>query len=252
MTSWPQAIGDFFWWLAGGMMRFAADHTYWALLLVLVVEEAGVPLPVPGDTIILYAGYRVSLGRLNPLLAVLCVAVATLAGSSLLYWVARLGGHTLVFRYGRYVRLDRARLVRMERWVQRHQAAAIVLGRLVPGLRTAVTIAAGIFEVRFPAFLLYTGLSSILWAVAYLTAGALLGREYDQLAAYILAFLRLPGGQLALGLALVGLGLWWLARRRAAGRRRHGGDRRADAADAADVANGEVAENNSDRPAPES
>jgi membrane protein DedA with SNARE-associated domain len=245
MTGWPQAIGDFFWWLAAGITRFAADHTYWALLLILVVEEAGVPLPVPGDTIILYAGYRVSIGRLNPLLAVLCVMVATLAGSSLLYWVARLGGHTLVFRYGRYARLDPARLLRMERWVQRHQAAAIVLGRLVPGLRTAVTIAAGIFEVRFPAFLLYTGLSSILWAAAYLTAGALLGREYDQLAAYILAFLRLPGGQLALGLALVGLVLWWLARRRAAGRRRYAGERRAgveDTENAEDVATAEVAE----------
>ena len=214
MTDWLRSLGDLFSWLAASMMRFAADHTYAAILTILFVEEAGVPLPLPGDTIILYAGYRLSLGKLNPLLAGLCVMAATVAGSSVLYWVARLGGHRLVFKYGRYIHLDEAKLERMERWFQEHQRAAIVLGRLVPGLRTAVTVAAGIFEVPYGSFALYTGLSSIIWASFYLTAGALLGREYDQLAAYAVYVLGFPLVRAALALAALAAIVWLLLRRR--------------------------------------
>jgi membrane protein DedA with SNARE-associated domain len=217
MIDWLRSLGDLFTWMAASIMRFAADYTYGAILAVLFVEEAGVPLPVPGDTIILYAGYRVSLGKINPILAGLCVVAATVAGSTILYWVARLGGHQLVFKYGRYVHLDPPRLERMERWFQQHQRSAIILGRLVPGLRTAVTVAAGIFEVPYPAFVLYTALSSVIWAAFYLTAGAVLGREYDQLAAYIIYLVAQPPVQVALLLA-VPLIIFW--RRRAWRRRR--------------------------------
>jgi membrane protein DedA with SNARE-associated domain len=172
-----------------------------------------VPLPVPGDTIILYAGYRASLGRINPLLAALCVMAATVAGSSILYWVARLGGHQLVFKYGRYIHLDQEKLARMERWFQDHQRTAIVLGRLVPGLRTAVTVAAGIFEVPYRAFALYTTLSSIIWAGFYLAAGAILGREYDQLAAYAVYLFAQPLFQAAVLLAAIAIIAWRLRHR---------------------------------------
>jgi membrane protein DedA with SNARE-associated domain len=186
-----------------------------------------VPLPAPGDTIILYAGYRISLGKINPLLAGLCVVAATVAGSSILYWVARLGGHRLVFKYGRYIHLDESKLERMERWVQEHQRSTIILGRLVPGLRTAVTVAAGIFEVPYGSFALYTGLSSIIWASFYLTAGALLGREYDQLAAYAVYLLRFPATWAVLALAALAAITWLLLRRRrkAESPQRHRGHR---------------------------
>lgn len=212
MNDWLQALGDLFTAMAAGIMRFAADQTYAAILVILFVEEAGVPLPVPGDTIILYAGYRISLGRINPLAAALCVMAATVAGSSILYWVARLGGHQLVFKYGRSVGLNQAKLDQMERWFQRHQRSAIVLGRLVPGLRTAVTVAAGIFEVSYRSFVLYTALSSVIWAGFYLLAGVILGREYDQLAAYAVHLLAQPLAQLGV-LVIVLLSLAWLIRR---------------------------------------
>jgi membrane protein DedA with SNARE-associated domain len=222
MREWLRSIGEFLAWLASSILDFADQNTYLALLVVLVVEEAGVPLPVPGDTIILYAGYRISVGAINPFVAVLCVVVSTLVGSSALYWVARLGGHNLVFRYGRYIRLDEKKLMRMERWFQDHQRSAIVLGRLVPGLRIAVTIVAGIFEVSFRSFLLYTGLSAIIWAAIFLTAGFVLGRQYEGLTEYVVQMLGRPLIQSALALLVLIVAGWLLLR----GRRRKMNDQR--------------------------
>lgn len=211
---WLRTIGIFFGGLVAGIMRFAADHTYATLIVVLLIEEGGVPLPVPGDTIILYAGYRVAQGEINPLLAGLCIVLATLVGSSVLYWLARVGGHRLVYKYGKYVHLDEQKLKRMECWLHEHQFAAIVLGRLVPGLRTAVTVVAGIFEVRYSAFLLYTALSAVIWAAIYLSAGAYLGHEYEMLATYAVSLLGRPLVRGGLALAALVAGLWLLWRRR--------------------------------------
>ena len=214
MNEWLRAIGGFFGGLVAGIMRLAEDYTYAALIVVLLIEEGGVPLPVPGDTIILYAGYRITQGEINPLLAALCVIGATLVGSSALYWVARLGGHRLVFKYGKYVHLDEHKLKRTEHWIHDHQFAAIVIGRLVPGLRTAVTVVAGVFEVKYSAFLLYTALSAAIWAAIYLSAGAYLGHEYEALATYAVALLGRPVVRGGLALAALAVLVWMFWRRR--------------------------------------
>jgi membrane protein DedA with SNARE-associated domain len=158
--------------LADALLTFSDDHLYLALFFLLFIEEGGVPLPIPGDTFILLAGAQASRGEGNPFLAVLIVVVATLLGSSILYWVSRLGGMPVLQRISRFLRIRQERLDSAGRWMRAHRGPAIVFGRLTPGLRTVTTVAAGTFSVGYGAFLAYTALSATLWAAIYLTLGA--------------------------------------------------------------------------------
>ena len=112
--------------------------------------------------------------------------------------------------------LDEKKLLKMEHWYQKHRAPAIILGRLVPGLRIATTVVAGIFEVPFWAFAGYTTISGVIWAAIYLTAGAVLGREYDHLSAYIISLLSRPLVRGALAIAALTFIGWFLFKRRPA------------------------------------
>lgn len=161
------------------------DNDEKALFLLLLVEEAGVPLPLPGDTIIAFAGYRASAGQIGLVEAGLAVTFAVQMGSTILYLFSRKLGHGLLFKYGSLIHLDMAKLEKVERWIQRHGPVMVLVGRLTPGLRTPTSIMAGVFEVPFHQFLLYTTLAAIIWSVFWLLLGYYFGRNLLPLAAYI-------------------------------------------------------------------
>src|SRR4051812_14808912 len=112
------------------LLRLIDQYDDQTIFLWLLVEETGFPLPLPGDTAMLIAGYRVGQGKMNIVWALALLELATLLGGSILYWLGSRGGRPLLYRYGRFVRLDRAKLDRAERWLQRRQAVAVLLGRI--------------------------------------------------------------------------------------------------------------------------
>ncbi len=171
--------------IADALLAFASDHIYVALFLLLLIEEAGIPLPAPGDTVILLAGAQIDEGQASLPLVVLLVVLATLMGSSVLYWVSRLGGMPVVQRTCRLLHIKEERLERPGRWIRDHRGIAIVFGRLTPGLRTITSIAAGIFQVSYPAFLAYTALSATIWALIYILLGAVINNFYRTVAHYL-------------------------------------------------------------------
>jgi membrane protein DedA with SNARE-associated domain len=128
-----------------------ADET--TIALIIFVEEAGLPLPVPGDLLMVLAGYRVARGTMGLLWLLCLLEAATVLGASLLYWLGARGGRPLLYRYGRYFHLDRPRLDRIEAWLRQRGARAVVLGRLVFGLRVATALVAGAFGVPYRTFL---------------------------------------------------------------------------------------------------
>jgi membrane protein DedA with SNARE-associated domain len=149
-----------------------------ALLGLLTVEESGVPVPVPGDVVMMYAGYRVHLGLLIWYQALLCGVVATLLGSCILYNVGRRGGRPLLKKYGRFLHLDESRQERIERWLGRYGGLAVFAGRLIPGMRCGSSFVAGTFGVRFPMFVIATAASATVWWSIFLYLGSQLGRRF--------------------------------------------------------------------------
>src|SRR5712691_6566291 len=132
---------------------FLAQHGVLAAFVYLAVEEAGVPIPVPGDFLMLTLGVRARDGGIVLWQVIAAMEAGTVVGSSLLYLLARRGGRGVVERYGSLIGIGPEKLNRAEKQLQRHGAPAVVLGRLLPGLRIVTAIACGIFLVPYRVFL---------------------------------------------------------------------------------------------------
>jgi len=207
---------DFFREIADALLAFSRDHLYLALFLLLFIEEAGIPLPVPGDTIILLAGAEVSNGQASAPTVVSLVVLATLSGSSILYLVSRLGGMAVLGRLCRFAHIPEERVEGVGRWLRRHTGPVIVFGRLTPGFRTITSIAAGTFAISYLPFLAYTAVSATIWAVLYLILGAAISDFYRTVAAYLFRPSPLALALLAFALSAAGVAIWqW---RRSSGR----------------------------------
>jgi membrane-associated protein len=151
------------------------EHAHLALFLVLLLEEGGIPLPLPGDLIMLLAGVRVHQGKLPLAIALLLMESGTLVGSTLLYLLARRGGRPVLYRYGKLLHLDLDKLAHAEDFLRRHGALAIVAGRLTPGLRVPTTLAAGVFGVPYRVFLPSLALGASSYILFFLLLGYFVG-----------------------------------------------------------------------------
>src|SRR5262245_37479930 len=199
------------WWneIALAMGSFLDRHGLLAAFLFLLLEEAGVPVPVPGDFLMLYLGVRAGEGRIQLWQAIAVMEMATIIGATFLYAVTRLAGRSLVYRYGRYIRLTPERLDTAEQWLSTHGARAVFLGRLLPGLRIVTAVACGVFSVRARVFVPSMSLGALLYIAVYTLLGFFLGQPVLD----VLDRIHLPLGLLG-WLVPLSLLLWWTARAR--------------------------------------
>jgi membrane protein DedA with SNARE-associated domain len=157
-------------------------YGYLAVGGVLLLENVG--LPLPGETMLIAASLYAATGRLNIVLVALIAAVASTAGSSIGYAIGAYGGRPLAERYGRYVFLTPERLDRTEAFFSRRGWLVVLVGRFVEGVRQAAGVIAGISDMRFPTFLLFTSLGAVAWVAAWSTVGDLAGDHITTISRY--------------------------------------------------------------------
>ncbi|HYM50765.1 MAG TPA: DedA family protein [Candidatus Limnocylindrales bacterium] len=149
---------------------------------LLYLEESGVPMPVPGDVFVMYVGHHASHSAAAIVAAWLAITGVVVLGASTLYLLARRFGRRMVERrLGSVLHLTPARLDRAERWFERRGAFALIFGRHVPGCRVPLTVAAGIFRVRYPVFALSVAVSTATWSAIFLAVGIALGGRIEHL-----------------------------------------------------------------------
>lgn len=167
------------------LLHFFDVHQLPALFVLLLLEEAGIPIPIPGDTLIMLAGTQSHTKLLRESILVVCVScIATILGSSVLFGVMRRGGRPFLLKYGRYIRLSPPRIERVERWLVTRGRMAIVLGRLIPGLRIVTTVVAGLSNMPYRDFLPATSIAAVIWSLAYFWIGVLFGRNAPVVLSY--------------------------------------------------------------------
>jgi membrane protein DedA with SNARE-associated domain len=201
MTEWAQGALE-----GGGYLVLAA----------LILCENLFP-PIPSEVLLPLAGFQVFQGTLAFAPAVLAASAGSVAGAVLLYALGRYGGRPLLLAHGRLLRLDPARLDRADAWFDRHGPKIVFFGRLVPGVRSVVSVPAGLSEMPVGRFVALTAAGSALWNTALIGAGWLLGREWERVTAAVEALDVYVFAALAVA-AAAGV-LAHRRRRRAAGRR---------------------------------
>ncbi len=157
------------------MFNLLARHGFIAILVAVLIEEIGIPMPIPTDILIVLAGIE-SAGHVPRLVFwFFALSCASATGASGLYLITRWGGRPLVERFGRYVHLGPEQLARGERLLQRRGWFGIASGRAIPGLRYATVIVCGILKVPYLRFLTAHIVGSSLYIATFLGLGATFG-----------------------------------------------------------------------------
>jgi len=210
--------------LAGFIIAVISKAGYLGVLLLMTIESACIPLP--SEIIMPFAGYLVYSGQSDPLthLPFNLVLVATAGalgcnlGSVIAYEIGCYGGRPLVERYGSYVFLGRHELEMAERFFKRFGAAAVLIGRLLPVIRTFIALPAGVARMPRLRFHVYTFIGSWPWCFALAWIGMKLGERWDKDPRLKLWFHRLDLVIILLLLAGITWFVWshWKGRVRAA------------------------------------
>jgi len=193
---------------------FLARWHYGGLFLVILAEEGGIPLPIPGDLFIAAMGVLAHQGRASFAPTAAVVTTATVLGATVLYLVSRHAGRPLLVKVMRRFGFTEAREQRLEGWLTRHGAVAVVVGRLIPGLRIVMTVVAGVLRLRHRTFVVGTFFAGLVWSTIYFWLGWALGAGYERLAGQVPLEVAWPWAAGAAAAVALTLLLWrWRARR---------------------------------------
>lgn len=165
--------------LSRELIQYVNDHNYLALFVLILVEEAGCPLPLPGESLIIFAGSRIARQQMSVWRVYASVVPASAIGCTILYFLARTGGRALVRKIGPRIHFSEKNLDRMEAKAARIGPVAVLLGRLTPGIRVPTDVAAGIFKVPFHYYLPFALLATCIRLAFFLYIGATAQRLRD-------------------------------------------------------------------------
>jgi membrane protein DedA with SNARE-associated domain len=148
------------------LQPLVAQHGYWVVFLIVMLESAGVPLP--GETVLVLASiYAGATGTLAIALVIACAAVGAILGDNIGFWVGRTWGVKFLLRYGKFIQLPEKRLRLGQYLFARHGAKIVFFGRFVAFLRVFAALLAGVNKYEWRPFLLFNAAGGIIWAAVF-------------------------------------------------------------------------------------
>jgi membrane protein DedA with SNARE-associated domain len=173
---------------------------YPGVFLLMALESACIP--IPSEFIMPFSGFLVATGEMNFWLAVAMGSFGNLAGSWLAWWVGYKGGRPLVEKYGKYILLSHRDLDAADKYFNKYGQNTVLFTRLMPVIRTFISLPAGIAKMDFKKFSIYTFIGVIPFTTALTYAGVKLRENWSGLQPYFHKF------DLIIALFLV-LGIIW-------------------------------------------
>jgi membrane protein DedA with SNARE-associated domain len=177
---------------------------YWGVFFLMFLESACIP--IPSEVIMPFSGFLVVSGQFTLLGVTVIGALGNLLGSILAYWVGYRGGRPLIEKYGKYILISHHDLDRAEHFFQKYGEATTFFSRMLPIIRTFISLPAGIAKMDFKKFVIYTFLGALPFSLLLAWAGVQLGERWDALRPYFHKF------DLVIALALVLFVAWWIWR----------------------------------------
>ncbi|MBM5798961.1 MAG: DedA family protein [Cyanobacteria bacterium K_Offshore_0m_m2_072] len=182
---------------------------YLVIGVVMLLENV-IP-PIPSEVVMPLAGFLVHQGKLDLVPAVIAGLIGTVLGAWFWYGVGRMVNEEQLERWlqrrGRWLGIDPKALAESRRWFNRHGVAVVFWGRIIPGIRTLVSVPAGIELMPQRVFLAWTTAGSLLWVVILTVTGSALGEGYKRVAGWIEPFA--DGIKVVLALAVLA-GVAWV------------------------------------------
>jgi len=183
--------------VAAWIINVISNLGYPGIIITMGIESACVPLP--SEIIMPFSGSLVSGGRFSMLGVALAGAAGCVIGSVVTYAAGYYGGRPFLEKYGKYILLSKKEIDTAERWTTKYGDIAIFVSRLLPVIRTFISLPAGIAHMNFVKFVIYTFLGSFPWCWALAYIGKILGDNWTSLGKYfhqadlVIGFLILAG-----------------------------------------------------------
>lgn len=184
---------------------FFAEFGYWAVVIALLLENAGIP--VPGETTLLFASFLAwSEHHLRLTIIIPFGIAACVVGDNLGYWIGHRGGRPLLERYRSLFRISPAAIQRGERLFARYGAATVFFARFVFGMRIIAGPLAGVLRMDWRKFVLYNFLGASVWVTTISLVGYFFGHQWDRL-------VETMGRANAVIAALAVIAIFWVLKR---------------------------------------
>ena len=169
-------------YISGYITDFITWVGYAGIFLLMTLESACIP--IPSEITLPFSGFAIQQGNLNFWLVVLAGTFGCLAGSIISYYVGYYGGRPILERYGKYILIQRHELDRADLWFAKYGNKAVFFSRLLPIVRTFISLPAGIARLEIKRFIVYSFLGSVPWCIALTYAGIILGNNWGLLEHY--------------------------------------------------------------------
>lgn len=158
---------------------YIANYGYSALFLLFFLGILGMPLPE--ETLLVFSGFLVSTGELEYWMTLMVCYLGSISAMTLAYWIGRKLGYPVIEKYGKRFGLGYAVYKKTESWFKRIGKWTLPIGYFIPGVRQFSAYFAGITQLPFPTFMVFTYVGGLVWCVLFVTLGWQLGERWEQL-----------------------------------------------------------------------
>lgn len=194
-------IYEIFAFISSFIVNFISTSGYFGVTVLMALESACIP--IPSEIIMPFSGFLVWEARFNLIPVVLWGTLGNLLGSIIAYFVGFYGGRPLIEKYGKYVLISRDDLALAQKWFEKYGSWSVFFSRLLPVVRTFISLPAGIARMPFWKFCFYTFLGSLPWAFVLTYAGLVSGKNWSLLEGYFKKFDWVIGILIVLGIGWV-------------------------------------------------
>jgi membrane protein DedA with SNARE-associated domain len=170
MASILQALVDF-------VTETIGEYGAPAVFVLMTLESACIP--VPSEVIQLFAGYLVSMDQMTLFAAIAAGTLGNVAGSAIAWGVGAWGGPPFIERYGKWVHVTPKRMAMAERWFDRYGNKVVFWSRMLPIIRTFISLPAGVARMPFRRFIIYTFLGALPWVTGLTLLGVWVGENWE-------------------------------------------------------------------------
>ncbi|EDN9303736.1 DedA family protein [Listeria monocytogenes] len=190
-----------------------ADFGYIGIFVLIMVENLFPP--IPSEIILTFGGFMTTVTSLNIVMVIIVATLGSVVGAILLYKVASYFGKErlmkIVLKYGRILRLKESDIERAENFFLKYGSWAVFLCRMIPLIRSLISIPAGMTKMKMSKFLILTTAGSLLWNTVLIGLGAMLGESWIEIVVFMDSFSTIIYSIIAI-LVVVGLGFFFRAR----------------------------------------
>jgi membrane protein DedA with SNARE-associated domain len=164
------------------ILALVSAFGYVGIFLAVVIES--IIVPIPSELILPFAGYLAYTGEFNLWILLVVVTLGSVVASVIAYAIGYYGGLPFLRKYGKYMFISEEHLVNAEKWFDVHGTKAVLFGKFIPGIRSIISLPAGIARMNIWKFIIYSAVGSIPWNAGLVFLGYVLGPEYSKITEY--------------------------------------------------------------------